>query len=687
MERFKLRSSYSPTGDQPQAIKKLVAGFNANISKQILLGVTGSGKTFTAANVITDLNRPTLVISHNKTLAAQLFNEFKDFFPENAVHYFVSYYDYYQPEAYIPRTDTYIEKDSDINEEIDRLRNAATSALLTRKDVLIVASVSCIYGLGNPEDYGQLKIDFQIGAEKSPEKALRQLVDIQYERNDQNFERGKFRIRGDILDIFPSYEEKAIRVQFFDTKVESIKEIDPLTGEVKRKLNRTVIFPAKHFVTPKERIKGALELIREELAVRVKQLRNEGKLLEAQRLTQRTNFDIEMIEETGYCSGIENYSRYLSGRQAGDRPSTLLDYFPDDFSLIIDESHMTIPQIRGMYNGDRARKETLVDYGFRLPSALDNRPLRFSEFEKMTDRTIYVSATPGTYEFEKCSDRKIYSAKEYFKEAALGKEMPYVTEQVIRPTGLLDPKVEVRKAEFQIDDLISEIKNNVKNHQRTLVTTLTKKMAEDLSEYLKELDIKVNYLHSEVTTLERPEILRDLRAGIYDVIVGVNLLREGLDLPEVSLVAIIDADKEGFLRSEQALIQTIGRVARHSEGRVIMYADHMTESMRSAISETERRRKIQEKYNKDHGIIPKTITKALHNRMVEKEEKKAEKEFDLENIPPDEIDRLISELRKKMDRAAASLEFEQAAGIRDDIRRIREKVDVMKEKKRKELDR
>lgn len=677
MDKFQLKSTYKMTGDQPEATAKLINGLKKGLDKQILLGVTGSGKTFTAANVIQEINKPTLVISHNKTLAAQLYSEFKEFFPENAVKYFVSYYDYYQPEAYIPRTDTYIEKDSSINEEIDRLRNAATAALLSRKDTLIVASVSCIYGLGSPEDYINMKIDFEVGAELKQDKVMRKLLAVQYERNDQAFERGKFRVRGDVLDIFPVYEETATRVVFDGNNVESIRELNPVTGELGQKLNKISIFPAKHFVTPREKLLAAIPQIEEDLVVRLMELKKQDKLLEAQRLEQRTKFDLEMIKETGYCSGIENYSRYLAGRNPGEPPSTLMDFFPDDFLLLIDESHMTIPQVRGMYNGDRSRKETLVEHGFRLPSALDNRPLHFSEFKKYMDKTIFISATPADYEFKTSSEHKISSSDEYYEKVREGASFDWISEQVIRPTGLLDPEVEVRPTKHQIDDLMNEISYRVKKKQRVIVTTLTKRMAEDLSEYLKELNIKVTYIHSEINTLERPEILRDLRLGIYDVVIGVNLLREGLDLPEVSLVAILDADKEGFLRGENALIQTIGRAARHSEGKVIMYGDKMTFSMERAIGETQRRRKIQEEYNKKHGITPKTIKKSIREDIVSSKGEKKEK-FDITEMPVDEVERMIKNMRKEMLIASQNLEFETAAKLRDQIREMREKIESKK---------
>jgi len=680
--KFKLQSRYKPEGDQPTAIAKLEKGLAKGLAHETLLGVTGSGKTFTMAKIVEGVQKPTLVISHNKTLAAQLYAEFKEFFPDNAVHYFVSYYDYYQPEAYIPRSDTYIEKTSDVNEEIDRLRNAATSALLSRSDTLIVASVSCIYGLGNPEEYENLSIELKVGEQRKRDRLLRLLADIQYSRNDKSLERGSYRVRGDILDIFPSYEELAFRIEFSqDNQIERIKVISPLTGEILNSLDEITIFPAKHFVTTKERIIDATKQIQAELEARVKTFEKEGKLIEAQRISQRTNYDLEMLNELGYCSGIENYSAYLANREMGDEPATLLDYFPEDFLVLIDESHMTIPQIRGMYNGDRARKENLVNYGFRLPSALENRPLKFHEFEKHVKEAIYVSATPAEYELMHSTNGKIRSSAEFYEARRNGDEFEGVSEQVIRPTGLLDPVVEVRPIDGQIDDLISEIRKSVAKKQRVIITTLTKRMSEELSDYLSELDIKVKYLHSDIHTLERPEILRDLRLGVYDVIVGINLLREGIDLPEVSLVAILDADKEGFLRSEQALIQTIGRAARHVEGRVIMYADQMTGSMKRAISETERRRKIQEKYNKAHGITPLTIQKAVSNLVHAKHEEKPEINVDITKIPAEELARLVRELEKKMDMAAKNLEFERAAELRDQIASIQRTKEQNKIKK------
>jgi excinuclease ABC subunit B len=653
MAEFKLTSEYKPTGDQPKAIEKLVEGLSRGDREQTLLGVTGSGKTFTMANIVQQLQKPTLILSHNKTLAAQLYGEFRQFFPDNAVQYFVSYYDYYQPEAYIPRSDTYIEKDSSINEEIDRLRHAATMSLLTRRDVLIVASVSCIYGLGNVEDYTAMTIDIAVGELRKRDKLLRQLTDVQYHRNDLDFTRGNFRVRGDTVDIFPIGNETAYRLEFFGDTLEKIKQIEPLTGEVIGQPSKIKIFPGKHFVTPQEKLQRAVAQIQQDLDVRAKELKSQNKLLEAQRLAQRTKFDLEMIEQTGFVSGIENYSRYLSNRESGEQPATLLDYFPDDFLMFVDESHMTIPQVRGMYNGDRARKETLVDYGFRLPSALDNRPLKFAEFDHHINQVIYVSATPSEYELTRSTQ---------------------VVEQVIRPTGLVDPIIIVRPIEHQVDDLLAEIRATTAKGQRALVTTLTKRMAEDLTEYLKDLGIKVQYLHSEVHTLDRTDILHDLRLGVYDVVVGINLLREGLDLPEVSLVAILDADKEGFLRGEAALVQTIGRAARHVEGRVIMYADRITKSMKYAMDTTEARRKVQEAYNLEHGITPAGIQSAMHERM--KKEQDAEtadvKRFDIEAIPKDERKNLVKELTAQMDLAAQNLQFEKAAALRDQITEIKQ---------------
>lgn len=652
MARFKLSSDYKPTGDQPSAIETLSNGLEKGEKNQVLLGVTGSGKTFTMANVIANSQKPTLVLSHNKTLAAQLYNEFRQFFPDNAVHYFVSYFDYYQPEAYIPRSDVYIEKDSDINEEIDRLRHAATSALLSRRDVIIVASVSCIYGIGSVEDYDNMAVRLKRGERRLRDKLLRQLTDIQYRRNDIDFHRGTFRVRGDVVDIFPAGEEVAYRAEFFGDELDRLTRINPLTGEIEASLDETTIFPSSHYVTPEEKLKGALGKIRDEAEQRIAWFKKHNKLLEAQRLEQRVKFDLEMLEQTGFVKGIENYSRYLTNREPGEQPATLLDYFPDDYLLIVDESHMSIPQVRGMYHGDRARKEVLVEYGFRLPSALDNRPLTFSEFERHMNQVIYVSATPADWELNRS---------------------PKPARQVIRPTGLLDPKIEVRPIEGQIDDLIAEIRASVEKGQRVLVTTLTKRMAEDLAEYLEELQIKVAYIHSEIDTLERTDILRDLRLGVYDVLVGINLLREGLDLPEVSLVAIIDADKEGFLRSEQALVQTVGRAARHEEGRVIMYADNITGSMRRAIDKTNDRRKIQESYNKKHGITPKSIHRAV-GELLPRAEKEAKPKLDLKKIPKDEYKHLMRDLTAQMDLAAANLEFEKAAELRDLIAEVKAKL-------------
>jgi len=653
VSKFKLRSKFSPTGDQPGAIKSLVEGLYKGEREQTLLGVTGSGKTFTMANIVDEVQKPTLVLCHNKTLAAQLYSEFKQFFPDNAVHYFVSYFDYYQPEAYIPRSDTYIEKDSQINEEIDRLRHAATASLLSRRDVLIVASVSCIYGIGSVEDYGEMAVKVKVGERRVRDKFLRHLTDVQYQRNDIDFHRSTFRVRGDVVDVFPAGEELAYRVEFFGDEIEKITKINPLTGEIISKMNRLVIYPGSHYVTPNEKLKIAMKKIRSELDGRLKYFNKNSKLLEAQRLEQRTRFDLEMLEETGFVKGIENYSRYLTNREPGEQPATLLDYFPDDFLMFVDESHMTLPQVRGMYNGDRARKEVLVEHGFRLPSALDNRPLTFTEFEKHINQVVYVSATPAQYELS---------------------HSPQPIQQVIRPTGLLDPIIEVRPVKGQVDDLIAEIRNKVDNHHRTLVTTLTKRMAEDLTEYLQELDIKVTYLHSEVDTLDRTDILRDLRLGVYDVLVGINLLREGLDLPEVSLVAILDADKEGFLRSEQALIQTIGRAARHQEGQVIMYADSTTGSMRRAIDETYRRRKIQEAYNQKHGIKPKGISKAIEKGLRPDMPDSEKSKLDLKKVPKDEYKHLIRDLSRQMDMAAANLQFERAAELRDIIKEVESKL-------------
>lgn len=654
MARFELKSNYEPRGDQPAAIAQLTDGVSKGVKEQTLLGVTGSGKTFTMANIIQNTQKPTLILSHNKTLAAQLYSEFKGFFPDNAVHYFVSYFDYYQPEAYIPRSDTYIEKDSQINEEIDRLRHAATDALLTRRDVIIVASVSCIYGIGSVEDYEGLSEKVHKGERKQRDKFIRHLTDIQYQRNDIDFHRSTFRVRGDVVDVFPAGEETAYRIEFFGDEVDRITRIDPLTGEIMAQLDEIQIFPGSHYVTPYDKLKLALGKIQRELDERVELFEKQHKLVEAQRLKQRTKFDLEMLEETGFVKGIENYSRYLTNREPGEQPATLLDYYSDDFLMFIDESHMTVPQVRGMYNGDRARKEVLVEHGFRLPSALDNRPLTFAEFERHVNQVVYVSATPAPYELERS---------------------PEPAQQVIRPTGLVDPVIEVRKIEGQIDNLIGEIRDTIAKRQRVLVTTLTKRMAEDLTEYLQEIDIKVTYLHSDVDTLERTDILRDLRLGIYDVVVGINLLREGLDLPEVSLVAILDADKEGFLRSEQALIQTVGRAARHIEGRVIMYADVITGSMRRTIDETNRRRAIQEAYNQEHGITPTGIAKAIEKGMrpdLPEEAKRAK--LDLKKIPKDEYHHLIKDLTAQMDLAAANLQFEKAAELRDIIEDVKSKL-------------
>lgn len=653
---FKLVSKFKPSGDQPQAIEKLVQSINKGNHYQTLIGVTGSGKTFTMANVISQIQKPTLIISHNKTLAAQLASEFQEFFPENAVHYFVSYYDYYQPEAYIPRSDTYIEKETQINEEIDRLRNAATQSLLTRKDVLIVASVSCIYGLGSPENYLELSLELKKGMSLKRDKLLRRLVDLQFSRNDIDLKRGTYRVRGDILEIVPASSELIIRLSFFGDEIERISEHDILTGEDIQDIPSVTIFPAKHFVTPKEKLESAIENIRAELRERLAEFKKEGKLLEAQRLEQRTNFDIEMMLTQGFVNGIENYSRHLDFREPGEPPSTLLDYFPDDFLMFIDESHMTIPQIGGMYEGDRSRKQTLIDYGFRLPSALDNRPLKFSEFEGKINQLTYVSATPAKFELEKTLSSK-----------------GEVVEQLLRPTGLLDPTIEVKPIENQIDDLVEQIRVRVSKHQRVLVTTLTKRMAEELSEYLKELGILVHYLHSEVDTFERLEILRDLRLGVYDVVVGINLLREGLDLPEVSLVAILDADKEGFLRSETALMQIMGRAARHVEGHVIMYADKITGSMKRAIDETTHRREVQKAYNLKHGITPQTIQKAIAESRLsgKKTDIIEEDKADVRHMDKQEIRYYIDELEEQMNLAARNLDYEKAARIRDRISEVR----------------
>ncbi len=648
MNKFVLKAPYKPTGDQPQAIAELVKGFQEGNQFQTLLGVTGSGKTFTMANVIQELQKPTLVIAHNKTLAAQLYGEFKEMFPENAVEYFVSYYDYYQPEAYVPSSDTYIAKDSAVNEEIDKLRLSATAALVERRDVIIIASVSCIYGLGSPYDYKNMMVSLRPGQEKDRDEVIQKLISIQYTRNDLDFHRGTFRVRGDVLEIFPAnFSETAYRVEFFGDEVDRITEVDVLTGEIKNRLEHIAVFPASHYVVPQQKINEACTEIEQEMEERVKWFKSRDKLIEAQRIAERTNFDVEMMRETGFCSGIENYSRHLAGMPAGATPHTLIDYFPDDFLIFVDESHITVPQVRGMYAGDQSRKTTLVDYGFRLPSAKDNRPLNFQEFESKINQMLFVSATPNVYEREH--------------------ELLRV-EQLIRPTGLLDPEIDVRPVEGQIDDLIAEVKKETKEHHKVLITTLTKRMAEDLTDYMNEVGIRVKYLHSDIDTLERSEIIRDMRLDVFDVLVGINLLREGLDIPEITLVAILDADKEGFLRSETSLIQTIGRAARNSEGHVIMYADQMTDSMRVAIGETERRRNIQQTYNEAHGITPQTIQKSVRDlisisKKVAKEEQKFEK--DPESMSRKELDKLIAEVKKKMERAAADLNFEAAAELRD----------------------
>lgn len=647
-KKFKLVSEYQPTGDQPAAIEALVKGFREGNQYQTLLGVTGSGKTFTMANVIEALNKPTLVIAHNKTLAAQLYGEFKKYFPENSVEYFVSYYDYYQPEAYVPQSDTYIAKDSAVNDEIDKLRLSATAALAERKDVIIVASVSCIYGIGSPDDYMNMMVSLRPGMEIDRDDVIKGLIDMQYTRNEMDFKRGTFRVHGDVLEIFPANNtDTAIRVEFFGDEIDRITEVDVLTGEIKCILKHAAVFPASHYVVPQEKMNAACDRIEAELEERVRYFKGEDKLLEAQRIAERTNFDIEMMKETGFCSGIENYSRHLAGRAEGEMPETLMDYFPDDFLIIVDESHITIPQVRGMYAGDRSRKQTLVDYGFRLPSALDNRPLNFEEFESKIDQMLFVSATPNVYENEH--------------------ELLRV-EQIIRPTGLLDPEISVRPVEGQIDDLIGEVNKETKNHHKVLITTLTKRMAEDLTQYMGELGIRVKYLHSDIDTLERAEIIRDLRLDVFDVLVGINLLREGLDIPEITLVAILDADKEGFLRSETSLIQTIGRAARNSEGHVIMYADKITDSMRVAIDETERRRKLQQAYNEEHGITPKTIQKSVRDLIaISKKVAAEEMEFDKdpESMSQKELEKLIADIQKKMKKAAAELNFEAAAEYRD----------------------
>ena len=661
MDKFVLKSPYQPTGDQPQAIAELVQGFREGNQFETLLGVTGSGKTFTMANVIQALNKPTLIISHNKTLAAQLYGEMKEFFPNNAVEYFVSYYDYYQPEAYVPSTDTYIAKDSSVNDEIDKLRLSATSALIERKDVIIVSSVSCIYGLGEPENFEKMMVSLRPGMEKDRDEVIRQLIDIQYDRNDMDFHRGTFRVRGDTVEIFPADRgETAIRVEFFGDEIDRITEVDVLTGEIRSRLTHISIFPASHYVVPQEKINQAAVEIEKEMEERVRYFKGEGKLIEAQRIAERTNFDIEMLRETGFCSGIENYSRHLTNQKPGESPHTLLDYFPEEFLIIVDESHITVPQIRGMYAGDRSRKTTLVDYGFRLPSALDNRPLNFEEFESHIDQMLFVSATPSDYE----------EAHEMLR-----------TEQIIRPTGLLDPKIDVRPVDGQIDDLIGEVRRETSAGHKILITTLTKRMAEDLTDYMKEVGIRVKYLHSDIDTLERAEIIRDLRLDVFDVLVGINLLREGLDIPEITLVAILDADKEGFLRSETSLIQTIGRAARNSEGHVIMYADTVTDSMRVAIEETERRRAIQQQYNEAHGITPQTIHKSVRDlisisKKVAQEELKFTK--DPESMSKKELEKLVKEVTKKMEKAAAELNFEAAAELRDRMIALKEQLRDLK---------
>ena len=655
MDHFELVSEYQPTGDQPQAIEQLVKGFKEGNQFETLLGVTGSGKTFTMANVIQQLNKPTLVIAHNKTLAAQLYSEMKEFFPNNSVEYFVSYYDYYQPEAYVPSTDTYIEKDSAINDEIDKLRHSATAALSERNDVIIVASVSCIYGLGSPIDYKNMVISLRPGMEKDRDEVIHKLIDIQYTRNEMDFKRGSFRVRGDVLEVFPAYSgSEAYRIEFFGDEVDRIMEIEALTGEVKAQLEHVAIFPASHYVVPKEKMMRATENILAEMKEQVTFFKSEDKLLEAQRIAERTNFDVEMMRETGFCSGIENYSRHLVGSAPGQPPCTLLDYFPDDFLIIVDESHITLPQVRGMYFGDRSRKKTLVDYGFRLPSALDNRPLNFEEFETHINQMMFVSATPSTYEAE----HELLRA-----------------EQIIRPTGLLDPEISVRPVEGQIDDLVGEINKEVEKHNKVLITTLTKRMAEDLTDYIREAGIRVKYLHSDIDTLERAEIIRDMRLDVFDVLVGINLLREGLDIPEITLVAILDADKEGFLRSETSLIQTIGRAARNAEGHVIMYADSITDSMRAAIDETNRRREIQQRYNEEHGITPQTIKKAVRDLIaISRAASAGEEEFrkDPESMDARELEKLAKELTKKMRQAAAELNFEEAAKLRDRMKEVKQ---------------
>ncbi|MBE5954848.1 MAG: excinuclease ABC subunit UvrB [Lachnospiraceae bacterium] len=654
MDRFVLHSEYKPTGDQPQAIDALVQGFQEGNQFQTLLGVTGSGKTFTMANVIEKLNKPTLILAHNKTLAAQLYSEFKEFFPENAVEYFVSYYDYYQPEAYVPSTDTYIEKDSSINDEIDKLRHSATAALIERKDVIVVSSVSCIYGIGNKEDYTQMMLSLRPGMMKERDELIDQLIDIQYVRNEMDFHRGTFRVKGDVVEIVPvSTFEDAVRVEFFGDEIDRIVEFDILTGEIKKSLNFVAIFPASHYVVAPEKLEQAVGTIKEELKERIAYFKENDKLLEAQRIGERTNFDMEMLKETGFCSGIENYSRHLTGLAPGQAPNTLIDFFGDDFLLIVDESHITIPQVRGMYAGDRSRKQTLVDFGFRLPSALDNRPLNFEEFEGKIDQMLFVSATPNVYEEE----------HELFR-----------AEQIIRPTGLLDPPIDVRPVKGQIDDLLSEVHKETAQKHKVLITTLTKRMAEDLTEYLRDSGVRVKYLHSDIDTLERVEIVRDLRMDVFDVLVGINLLREGLDIPEVALVVILDADKEGFLRSERSLVQTIGRAARNAEGRVIMYADTITDSMDKAIRETNRRRGIQEAYNEEHGITPKTIIKAVRDRIsISKDEKEVKEDYtkDVESMNKKELNAMIIKVTNKMNKAAAELNFEEAAVLRDQLKELK----------------
>ena len=659
-KEFKLVSKYQPTGDQPQAISELAAGIKAGKKEQILLGATGTGKTFTISNVIAKVNKPTLVLAHNKTLAGQLYGEFKEFFPDNAVEYFVSYYDYYQPEAYVPSSDTYIEKDSSINDEIDKLRHSATSSLLERNDVIVVASVSSIFGLGDPKEYRDQALSLRVGQELERDKLLNQLIDVQFERNDIDFQRGRFRVRGDVVEIFPaSRDEQALRVEFFGDEIDRIREVDPLTGEILGERNHVVIFPATHFLTSGERLEGSIKSIEAELAQRLEVLRADGKLLEAQRLEQRTTYDIEMLREMGYCSGIENYSRHMDGRKPGEAPYTLLDFFPADFLIVVDESHVTMPQVRGMYNGDRSRKQMLVDYGFRLPSALDNRPLKLAEFEERVDQIIYMSATPGVYEQERTDT---------------------VVQQIIRPTGLLDPEVEVRPIMGQMDDLVAEIDKRTKRDERVFVTTLTKKMAEDLTDYFKEMSIKVKYLHSDIKTLERTQIVRDLRLGKFDVLVGINLLREGIDVPEVSLVAILDADKEGFLRNERSLIQTIGRAARNEKGHVIMYADTITDSMQAAMDETARRRAIQMQYNAEHGIVPKTVKKAIRDVITmttkPKESTKAlNDKLDFDELSKPEQREMIARLEEQMKTAAKNLDFEDAAALRDTVMELKAQLD------------